>query len=103
MPMALGDHPFADTAASRRVVLRALASAASSLALGGCGSTLLSAGARFDAAELTVNPTLLVATTRKPANGAKAAPWFGTERGKLTLARARLVPPKEGRFTLAAI
>jgi esterase/lipase superfamily enzyme len=103
MPMALRDNPLADTAASRRVVLRALASAASSLALGGCGSALLSAGAKFDAAELSVNPTLLVATTRKPANGAKAAPWFGTERGKLTLARARLVPPKEGRFTLAAI
>ena len=101
--MSSRDNRFADMTASRRDVLRALASAVSTSALGGCTSTLLSAGARFDAAELYVNPTLLVATTRKPASGAHAAPWFGTERGKLVLARARLKPPKDGRFSLAAI
>ena len=98
--MSSRDNRFADMTASRRDVLRALASAVSTSALGGCTSTLLSAGARFDAAELYVNPTLLVATTRKPASGAHAAPWFGTERGKLVLARARLKPPKDGRFSL---
>ena len=67
-------------------------------------STLLKYGiSGIDAAELSVNPTLLVATTRKPANGARAKPWFGPERGKLALARAKLVPPNEGRFSLASV
>jgi esterase/lipase superfamily enzyme len=100
--MLLRDDRFLTTA-SRRAVLRALASAVSTCTLGGCASALLSAGARFDAAELSANPTLLVATTRKPANGAHAKPWFGPERAKLTFARAKLTPPGDGRFSLAAI
>jgi len=90
------------TAHSRRAVLRGLASAASALALGGCAA-LSETAPRFDAAELTSNPTLLVATTRKPVNGARANPWFGPERAKLSIARARLIPPDESRFSLAAI
>jgi hypothetical protein len=50
-------------AVSRRSVLRVLASTASLFALEGCAS-MAGTGARFDAAELTTNPTLLVATTR---------------------------------------
>jgi len=70
----------------------------------GCTSVLTSAGARFDAAELSANPTLLVATTRKSVNGARAKPWYGPERaGKLNIARAKLTPPGDGRFTLNAI
>lgn len=90
-------------AASRRAVLRALASSASLLALGGCAG-LASTGAQFDASELSINPELLVATTRKPVNGARATPWFGPERASaMTLARARLTPPDGGRFSLAAV
>ena len=94
--------------ASRRAVLRALASAASTLTLGaclgGCASVLTSGGARFDAAELSENPTLLVATTRKPVNGARAKPWYGPERAaKLSVARAKLTPPGDGRFSLNAV
>ena len=65
--------------ASRRAVLRACVAAASVLALGGCAA-LSETAPRFDAAELSANPTLLVATTRKPVNGARAKPWFGPER-----------------------
>jgi esterase/lipase superfamily enzyme len=73
------------------------------LFLGGC-SALSSTGANFDAAALSVNPTLLVATTRKPVDGARAKPWFGTERASATtLARGKLVPPDEGRFSLSAV
>jgi len=95
-------------APSRRAVLRALASAGSLAALGGslggCASALSSAGARFDAADLSANPTLLIATTRKPLNGARAKPWFGPERAaKMTVGRARLTPPDEGRFSLASV
>jgi esterase/lipase superfamily enzyme len=88
---------------SRRVVLRALASAASALALEGCAA--LSANAPvFDAAELTANPTLLIATNRKPANGGRAKPWFGPERAaRTTVARGKLSPPDQGRFSLAAM
>ncbi len=87
---------------SRRAVLRALASSASGLALGGCAA--LSQGApHYDAAELTANPTLLVATTRNPVNEARGKPWYGAERAKLSIGRARLIPPDQSRFSLAAI
>jgi len=72
-------------------------------ALAGCGAALTSAVAPFDAAELSRNPTLIVATTRKAANGMRARPWFGTERASGTFARAKLVPPDEGRFSLSSI
>lgn len=80
-----------------------LASAASALVLEGCAS-LAGSGARLDAAELATNPTLLIATTRKPVNGARAKPWFGSDRAaRMSVARAKLVPPDEGRFSLASI
>jgi esterase/lipase superfamily enzyme len=90
------------SAASRRSVLRGLGSAASLLALGGCTS-LASTGARFDASEISSNPNLLVATNRKPVNGARATPWFGPERSTLSIARAKLTPPGNGRFSLASV
>ena len=80
-----------------------LASLSSALALGGCAG-LAATGARFDASSLAVDPTLLVATTRKPVNGGRAKPWFGPERGStVTAARAKLAPPDDGRLSLAAV
>jgi hypothetical protein len=70
--------PRVAVAASRRSVLRGLTSAASALALCGCAGT--AADSHFDASALVLNPMLLVATTRKPVNGARGKPWFGTER-----------------------
>jgi esterase/lipase superfamily enzyme len=89
-------------AVSRRSVVRGLGSAASLLALGGCAS-LASTGAHLDASEISANPTLLVATNRKPVNGAHASPWFGPERSTLSIARAKLTPPGAGRFSLASV
>jgi esterase/lipase superfamily enzyme len=87
---------------SRRALLRGIASSASVLALGGCAS-LGATGARYDAASLSAEPTLLVATTRKPVNGGRTKPWFGSERAtRMTVGRAKLVPPDESRFSLAA-
>ena len=84
-------------------MLRVLGSAASAFALEGCAS-LADTGTRFDAAELTANPRLLVATTRKPVNGARAKPWFGTERAaRMSVARAKLTAPDDSRFSLASI
>ncbi len=87
---------------SRRALLRAGTSAACAAALGGCAN-LVAGGARFDASDLSANPTLLVAATRKPTNGAREKPWFGTERGTMSVARVRLIPPDDGRFSLASI
>jgi esterase/lipase superfamily enzyme len=93
-------HP--EAAASRRALLRGLGSLASVLTLGGCAG-LAAQGARFDASSLSVEPTLLVATTRKRVNGGRTKPWFGPERASaMTVARAKLVPPDESRFSLAA-
>jgi len=92
-----------DVLVSRRALLGGLSSLASVLALGGCagfGAT----GARFDASSLSDDPTLLVATTRKPVNGGRAKPWFGPQRASaMTVARAKLVPPDDGRLSLAAV
>ena len=61
-------------------------------------------GERFDASSLSVDPTLLVTTTRKPVNGGRAKPWFGPERAStMTVARAKLVPPDDGRLSLASV
>jgi len=89
-------------AVSRRALLRALASSGGALALGGCTS-LAAPGARYDASGLSGKPVLLVATTRKPVNGARAKPWFGTERATMSVARAKMVPPNDGRFSFAAV
>jgi esterase/lipase superfamily enzyme len=90
-------------AASRRAVLRGLASAASTLALAGCAGMAATAPG-FDVSGLSSDPALLVATTRKPTKGAHAAPWYGTERSSsLNLARARLASPSKSRFSLAAV
>src|SRR6516165_5463579 len=88
---------------SRRALIGGFASVASVLALGGCAG-LDAAGARFDASALSLDPTLLIATTRKPVNGGRAKPWFGPERSStMTVARAKLVPPDDSRFSLAGV
>ena len=59
---------------------------------------------RFDASDISARPTLLVATTRKPVSGARAKPWFGPERASaVTVARATLTPPDDGRFSLSSV
>src|SRR5215813_4264624 len=89
--------------ASRRAVLGGFASVASLLALGGCAG-LGATGASFDASSLSADPTLLVATTRKRVNGGRTKPWFGPERAsEMTVARAKLVPPDDGRVSLASV
>lgn len=78
-------------------------SAGTALALGGCAG-LGATGARFDASSLSLDPTLLVTTTRKPVNGGRTKPWFGAERATtMTVARAKLVAPDESRLSLASV
>jgi esterase/lipase superfamily enzyme len=91
-----------ETFTSRRALLCGMVSSASVLALGGCAN-LGATGARYDAASLSAEPTVVVATTRKPVNGGRTKPWFGPERAtRMTVARAKLVAPDESRFSLAA-
>ncbi|HEY4921108.1 MAG TPA: alpha/beta hydrolase [Xanthobacteraceae bacterium] len=94
-------------AISRRDVLRGLASAscvvAPALALGGCEGLASVGDANFDASAISASRSLLVATTRKPVQGARERPWFGTERWAMSLARVHLTPPDSGRFSLAAV
>jgi esterase/lipase superfamily enzyme len=92
-----------DVVVSRRALLAGLSSLTSALALGGCAG-LAATGARFDASSLSTEPTLLVTTTRKRVNGGRAKPWFGPERASaMTVALAKLVPPDDGRLSLAAV
>src|SRR5262249_19132865 len=91
---------------SRRVLLQRAGAALvlpSAGGLAGC-TVFTSASTPLDAAAISVRPTLLVATTRRPVNEGRAPPWFGTERASgLNLARAKLVPPDQGRFSLTSI
>jgi esterase/lipase superfamily enzyme len=96
----IGNNP--SRGVSRRAVLRGFATATSSLALAGCAA-LSAPGLRLDGPDLSASFSLLVATTRKPVDGAKDKPWFGSDRGKLSVARAKLVPPEPGRFSLSSI
>jgi esterase/lipase superfamily enzyme len=95
---------FQDEAvASRRALLRGVASIASMLALGGCAG-LGATGARFDASSFSADSTLLITTTRKRVNGGRAKPWFGPERAStMTVAKAKLAPPDDGRLSLASV
>lgn len=84
-----------------------LALGLSALALAGCaglpgGELAGSHGGR--AADIASEPTLSVVTTRKPVNGARAAPWFGAERAsRMSIARVHLASPAQaGRFSMAA-
>jgi esterase/lipase superfamily enzyme len=99
-------------AVSRRALLRGLTAAscvaAPALALGGCAGLASSVDgarddARTDASSISASRSLLVATTRKPADGAREKPWFGTQRWAMSIARAQLTPPDSGRFSLASV
>jgi esterase/lipase superfamily enzyme len=90
-------------AVSRRAFVGGLLAAGGAVGLGGCAG-LGATGARFDASSLSADPTVLVATTRKPVNGGRGKPWFGPERAtSMTVARARLVAPDESRLSLASV
>ena len=57
---------------------------------------------RLDASALAVNPTVLIATTRRPVNGGRASPWFGSERApRMSMARAKLMAPASGPLSFA--
>lgn len=100
--MGVTTRPKLSTSLSRRAFLRAGTTAGCALALGGCAG-LVANGTQFDASELSAKPSLLVATTRKPIQGARVRPWYGGERGSMSVARVRLAPPNNGRFSLASV
>ena len=59
---------------------------------------------RTDASALANNPTLYVATTRKPVNGGRSSPYYGPDRSStLSIARAMLTPPDYGRVSFASV
>jgi esterase/lipase superfamily enzyme len=88
---------------SRRAFLSALLCSGGAQALGGCAGMAESA-TRTDASALANNPTLYVATTRKPVNGGRSSPYYGPDRSStLSIARAMLTPPDYGRFSFASV
>jgi len=92
-----------DAIVSRRAFLGGLTCFCGMTALDGCAD-LGGPAPRFDASALSVDPTLLVATTRKPVNDGRAKPWFGPERAStMIVARVKLVPPGDSRLSLAAV
>ena len=85
-------------APTRRALLGMVGIAALAPGLGGCITDNLATGsvggAVADQSALDVSPILLVATTRKPANGGTKSPYFGSERGRgLSFAEARMSSP----------
>ncbi|MBX9874911.1 MAG: alpha/beta hydrolase [Beijerinckiaceae bacterium] len=79
----------------RRAALAALLA----LALSACAQSEVAVSpfsepTRADASALGKEPELLVVTTRKPVGPRQ--PFFGSDRGSLTFAEARLAPPADG-------
>src|SRR5215475_9958583 len=105
MRHSMQPQSFGTTVQSRRAVLGGLMSAVALPALGGC-ARLAGPAIQLDVPDLAVNPTILVATTRKPAEDGQGERFFGSERaGKMSLARAKLIPPPAdaNRISLASM
>ena len=85
----------------RRALLRLMAGSVPALALGACSPGVGSDLATFETiskgkprSALEDDPTLFVATTRKPAGNGLKAPWYGTQRSETTsFVRVKLDPP----------
>jgi esterase/lipase superfamily enzyme len=88
---------------SRRALLRALGVSGGALTLAGCASLGASETAQFYSSRIAANPTILAATTRKSVNGGRTKPWYGADRGTLSMARVRLTPPNTEGFSFASI
>jgi len=88
---------------SRRALLRALGVSGGALTLAGCAGLGASETAQFYSSRIAANPTVLAATTRKSVNGGRAKPWYGAERGSLSIARVRLTPPNNDGFSFASM
>jgi esterase/lipase superfamily enzyme len=88
---------------SRRALLRAFGVSGGALTLAGCASLGASETAQFYSSRIAANPTVLAATTRKSVNGGRAKPWYGADRGALSIARVRLTPPNTEGFSFASI
>lgn len=59
----------------------------------------LAAGESRDLSAISADPVLTVVTTRSPVKGARASPWFGSERGgQPSQARLRLTSPGVSAF-----
>jgi esterase/lipase superfamily enzyme len=100
--VTIGRSQQQEAVASRRAFLGGLASSGA-LALGGCAGIAAEGMMRPDVSALSVNPTMLVATTRRPANGGRANPWYGPERGStLSIAKATFAPPGSGAFAFVS-
>src|SRR5256885_10740778 len=98
-----GSARISPRAVSRRALLRALGVSGGALALGGCASLGASETAQFYSSRIAANPTVLAATTRKSVSGGRAKPWYGPERGALSLARVRLTQPNTEGFSFKEI
>jgi len=86
------------------VFLHGLTTAGAAASLGGCASVPTTSTVFPEASAIAERPMLLVATTRKPTNGARAKPWFGAERNPtMVTARAMLKPPETSTFSLASV
>jgi len=92
------DHP---NGLSRRSLLRLLGTSAPSVLLTACSEGTTENLTSFEQIKqaparsaIEDDPTLFVATTRKPVNGGLKTPWYGTQRADVTsFVRVKLNPP----------
>jgi esterase/lipase superfamily enzyme len=101
--------PIASQNAAHATVTRRSATGAVLLVLAGICAGCAGASAvgpiASDLSSVASEPRVTVFTTRNVVRGAKASPWFGTERAKQpTVAQVRLSSPYEQRaFSLASV
>lgn len=98
-----GHQAMACEAASRRTMSLAVLLLAGLVA--GCAGASAVSPIADDVSSLALDPRVTVFTTRNVEKGARARPWFGTERARQpSVAEVRLSSPYEPRaFSLAAV
>jgi esterase/lipase superfamily enzyme len=64
-------------------------------------NTLLPTTQARDVSAISGDPVLTAVTTRNPVKGAKADPWFGSERASASQVRVQLASPAESAFAPA--
>ena len=87
-----------------RLCMSSLISLLAAACLSGCASLPEETSKLVRSSDIAGEQTVLVVTTRKAVNDAKAEPWFGSDRAaQMNIAKVQMLSPQQaGRFSLAA-
>jgi esterase/lipase superfamily enzyme len=105
MSLSLRPPPSAARFAALLLSLALLAAGASGCATAPSGASAFAATGTQPAGQagIAADPTLTVVTTRNSVKGARAKPWFGSQRAQPSNVRIRLSAPSEATFAAVGL